>query len=100
MLETSKDLLNVVLAISVFLVAVFFSWILYQMGRALKGVNDIIKNVQEIVESAKEAVNTIKSKGAQAAGVLNLAVKAGQQIIKQVNKRKAKPKKSSDKKDK
>ena len=88
MLETSKDLLNVLIGASVLLVAVLFSWLLYQMARAVKGMNDVIDKVKNIADSVQEGIDTVKNKSSHAAAYVGLFIKGGQEILKQLQKRK------------
>ncbi len=90
MLESSKDVLNLVLGLSVLLVAVLFSWVLYQMGRMIKNVNDTMKTVQKIVKNVDEGIDNFKSKAGNAAAFLTLFVKGAQEIAKTVNKKRDK----------
>ncbi|MBT4516352.1 MAG: hypothetical protein HOC78_00450 [Candidatus Komeilibacteria bacterium] len=98
MLETSKDLLNIMLGSSALIVALLFSWLLYQTARTIKGVNDIIKVVQNIVSNIDEGVNTFKDKAGNAAAFLTVFIKGAQSILTTVNKKKTSSKKTSTKK--
>ncbi len=62
LLETSQDLLFIVLAICVLWFTVFLCWLIYQMARVLKNANDIIESVQEKLEIIVDAVMFIKEK--------------------------------------
>jgi len=98
MLENSKDLLNIMLGSSVLIVALLFSWLLYQSARAIKGVNDIIQITQNIAKNIDEGVNVFKSKAGNAAAFLTVLIKSAQSILSTVNKKKTSTKKSSSKK--
>lgn len=100
MLETSKDLLNIMLGSSVLIVALLFAWLLYQGARTIKGINDIIKIVQNIVHNIDEGVNIFKSKAGNAAAFLTVFIKGAQSILSTVNKKKTSAKKSSTTKQK
>ncbi|RJQ33332.1 hypothetical protein C4566_03640 [Candidatus Parcubacteria bacterium] len=89
MLETSKDALNLLLGFSILIVAVFFSWMIYQMGRMLKNVNDTIKGVQHIVSSIDEMINKFKDKAGDAMTYLTVLLKSGQEIMGFIKKQKA-----------
>jgi len=98
MLETSKDLLNILLGSSVLIVALLLSWLIYQTARTIKGMNDIIKIVQNIAKNIDEGVNTFKSKAGNAAAFLAVFIKGAQSILATVSKKKDSSKKSSSKK--
>lgn len=89
MLETSKDVLNLLLGVSILLVAVFISWTTYQVGRMLKNVNDTIKGVQKIVASIDELVNKFKEKSGDAMTYLTVLIKSGQEVMNLVKKAKS-----------
>lgn len=89
MLETSKDVLNLLLGFSVLIVAVFFSWMIYQMGRMLKNVNDTIKGVQNVVTSIDEIIKKFKDKAGDAMTYLTVLIKSGQEIMSFVKKQKS-----------
>jgi len=90
MLESSKDVLNLVLGFSILLVAALFSWVLYQMGRMIKNVNDTMKTVQKIVTNIDESINNFKSKAGNAAAFLTVFMKGAQEVVKTINKKRSK----------
>lgn len=98
MLETSKDLLNIMLGSSVLLVAILFSWLLYQTARTIKGINDTIKVVQKIANNIDEGVSNFKNKASNAGAFLTVFIKSAQSILEAVNKKRSSAKKSSAKK--
>jgi len=100
MLETSKDLLNIMLGSSVLLVSLLLSWLLYQVTRTIKGVNDTISIVQNLVNNIDEGVSAFKSKAGNTAAFLTVFIKSAQSILATVNKKKSSTKKSSTKKQK
>lgn len=98
MLETSKDLLNLLLGFSVTLVAVLFSWMIYEITRTIKGVNDTVKVVKNIADGIDEGVQNFKSKAGNAAAFLTVFIKSAQSILKTVNTKKSAKKNSKNKK--
>ena len=98
MFETSRDLLNLLLGFSVTLVAVLFSWVMYEIAKTIKGVNDTIKIVQKIAKGIDEGVENFKSKAGNAAAFLTVFIKSAQSILETVNKKKTAKKKTSTKK--
>ncbi|MBT6691386.1 hypothetical protein HOB10_03580 [Candidatus Parcubacteria bacterium] len=97
MLETSKDVLNLLIGFSVLWVALWFSWILYQVGRTLKGVNDTISIVKNIADNVNEGISTFKSKAGNAAAFLTVLTKAGQEFTKKVQKKRSASRKKTTK---
>lgn len=96
MFETSKDVFNLVSGFSILLVAVLFSWVLFQVGRALKGMNDTIKIVRNIAKNIDEGVNSFKSKAGNAAAVVSVLVKTGQSFLKKFQDKKTTRRKKAD----
>ena len=100
MLETSKDLLNIMLGSAVLIVALMFSWLLYQSARAIKGVNDTIQVVQNLVKNIDEGVKNFKSKAGNVAAFFTIILKSAQSILATINKKNTSDKTSSTKKQK
>jgi uncharacterized protein YoxC len=62
MLDTSKDLLYIVLSLCILWFTVFLCWLLYQAARVLKNANEIIENLTHKLELITDAVHFIKGK--------------------------------------
>lgn len=61
-IETSRDLLNVVLAFSVLWVALFLSWMLYYATQILRHANEMVEEVQDRLHELSESVGYIRDK--------------------------------------
>ncbi|MFA7315001.1 MAG: hypothetical protein WC025_03715 [Candidatus Magasanikbacteria bacterium] len=62
MFETSKDLLFVVLSLSIFWFTIFLCWLLYQAARTLRNINKITEMLTEKLELISEAVTFMRDK--------------------------------------
>ncbi len=62
MLESSQDLLYIVLALCVLWFTVFLCWLLYQAARVLKHANEVIEHLLEKLELLTDAVHFIQDK--------------------------------------
>lgn len=62
MFETSRDLLYVVLSLSIVWFTVFLCWLMYQAGRTLRNANRIIEVLLEKLELISDAVEFIRKK--------------------------------------
>ena len=62
MFETSRDLLFVVLSLCIVWFSVFLCWLLYQAGRVLKNINDIVESTTQKLEMITDAVYFIRDK--------------------------------------
>ena len=62
MFSTSQDILNLILSISVIVLAFFFCWALYYFIATAHRIHRLVKRVENSVGKAEEIVETIKSK--------------------------------------
>ena len=62
MLESSKDLLYIVLSLCILWFTIFLCWLIYQAARVLKNANEIIENLTHKLELISDAVGFIKGK--------------------------------------
>lgn len=62
MLESSRDLLYIVLSLSILWFTVFLCWLLYQAARVLRNINRITESVVEKLEMISEAVSFMRDK--------------------------------------
>ncbi len=100
MLETSKDVLNILLGVSFFLIAVWLSWVLYQVGKTLQNINKAMSMVHQAAESMHQLIDRLKEKASNIGTYLALMAKGGEQIFDFIKERQAKKSSSrSSKKD-
>ena len=97
MFETSKDILNLLLGVSVFIVAIWLSWIFYQIGKTLQNINKTMAGIQKAVESFTQLMHKVKEKTTTAGAYLTVLLKSGQQILDFVKQKKSDPKSSRKK---
>lgn len=88
MIESSKDLLYVVLAFSVLWLTIFLLWVLYYVIMMLRQMNQVIKNFRETAEKISHAVEKIKEKFECTSAYLGLIVKAVEKMVNVVTERK------------
>jgi len=62
LLQDSRDLLFIVLSLSVLWFTIFLCWLLYQAARVLRNANRIIENVTEKLELIADAVEFIRDR--------------------------------------
>ena len=62
MLETSRDILNLLLGVSIFLIAIWLSWIFYQIGRTLQNVNRTMTSIQTAFDSIGKLADKVNEK--------------------------------------
>ena len=76
MLETSKDLLNILIGVSVFIVAILLSYLFYQMASMIRNVNKTMSSIQNMVEGVNQLVKKIKEKTDSAGNYVALFIKS------------------------
>lgn len=74
-LETSQDLLYLVLSLCILWFTVFFCWLLYQAARVLKNANDIIENLTQKLELIADAVEYMREKIDKVSGHMGIVSK-------------------------
>lgn len=62
MIDTSKDLLYVVLAFSILWLTVFISWMLYYVIMTLRQINQLVTSFKEKVDKVSRVMEKIKEK--------------------------------------
>ena len=98
MLETSKDVLNILLGVSVLMLAIWLSWVLYQVGKTLQNINKAMSMVQQVAESMHQLVDRLKEKASNFGTYLALIAKGGEQIFDFVKERQNKKRSSRNSK--
>lgn len=100
MIETSKDLLFLILGLSIFILTVFLCWAIYYVIVMLKAASEIIKTFKEVVNSFKEklsrlekVINLIEEKVSHTASYLPLVAQGVNELINFLKKRKTKKEK-------
>lgn len=90
MFNTSKDILNLVLSISIFLVAATLSWLMFQMAKTFRAMNRVAEGAEKIVKAIEEGVEKFKDHTSNIATYMTVVLKTGQQILEMIqNKRSA-----------
>ena len=103
MLETSKDILNVVIAISIFGLAFFICWSGFYLAMMLRQIFKIIKEMRDRTHKIDEIIKLIKKKiehSTSSLALISEGVKKLVEVVKERAEKREKKKKKSDKKDK
>jgi uncharacterized protein YoxC len=109
MFQTSGDILNLVIAISVLLFTVFLVWTIYYVLASLKKVYKIVNELDNGVKKVLETIDTVKDKVNKSTSYLYVAGEVAKNIVnlmkdkiskdddeeKEVNEDKRKTKKST-----
>ena len=88
MIETSKDVLYIVLSFCLLWLTAFLCWALFYLTKLLKQSNEVVTEFREKMEDIIEAIEKMKDKieaGFKAAGLVSDGLKS---VIKHLSKRK------------
>lgn len=90
MLETSKDLLYIVLSFAVLWLTLFISWLLYYVIMIMRDAYKIMKSVKAKLDLAEQVLKTIKERVEHSAGHLTLLVESIGKIVEHAVEKKTK----------
>lgn len=62
MFETSKDVLNIILAISVFGFTAFVCWTIYYLARILQQLFGLVKDMRDRLQKLDDLIKAVKEK--------------------------------------
>jgi hypothetical protein len=101
MIETSKDLLYVVIALSVLGFAVFVCWSIFYLSMILRQAFKITKEMRNRLHKVDEVIKTVKEKIEHSTSYLMLIGEGVKKLVevveKRIDKREEKEKKSRKK---
>ncbi len=100
MFDTSRDVLNLIIAFSVFWLAIWLSWIFYQVGKGLKNMNNTLDSAKKVLEGIGKGVDQFRNKAGSTMASLAVLLKGGKEIYDKVQSKKttSKPRKKTRKK--
>lgn len=73
MIDTSKDILFLVIAFCVLWITVFLCWMFYYVTRILKNANEIAEEFRSRLQILTEAINYVRGKVENIHSLLNMA---------------------------
>ena len=88
-IETSKDVLYLVISLCVLWATVFLCWMFYYVIRILKNANQIVEEFRMRLQGLTEAINYIRGKVEHMSGLMALAGSGVTGLVKKVVSRKA-----------
>jgi len=103
MLETSKDLLYIVIAFCVLWFTVFLCWLMFYFISIIKNVYKIIKGIKEKIALLDDMLKNVKSKVDNSAAYVGMIANAAIKVADYVKEKKTKnsaTKKKTNKKSK
>lgn len=99
MIESSKDLLFVVLAFCILWLTIFLSWLLYYCIAIMRDAERLTRQIRGAVEKVDALAHTVKEKFEHSAASFTLIAQAAKElvvwVIEERNKKKAAGRKKS-----
>lgn len=90
MIETSKDILYLVIAFCVLWITVFLCWVFYYVTRILKNANEIAEEFRSRLQILTEAINYVRGKVENIHSLLNVTGNGMAGMVKNMVSKKAK----------
>lgn len=90
MIETSKDILYLVIAFCVLWITVFLCWMFYYVTRILKNANEIAEEFRSRLQILTEAMNYVRGKVENIHSLLNMTGSGMAGMVKNMVNKKAK----------
>lgn len=92
MLQTSQDLMFIVISFCILLFTIFIIWFLYYLIMIVRDVKRVVDNVQEKIEKTGKILELLKSKIENSSAYFVIFAKAVKEITKYVMEKKRKKK--------
>lgn len=89
-LESTKDILYLVIAISIVWITVFMCWMFYYMAKILRNANQIVEEFRVKLQTLTEAIQHVKKRIEQMSDLMTLGTNGVSGLLKKVATRKAK----------
>src|SRR3989339_1766405 len=93
LINDSRDLLNIIIALSVLLFTIFSCWAIYYLARILQQMFKVIKETRERLNKFDELVKMIKEKIEHSASYLPLIMEGVKKLVEIMRSRAKKKKK-------
>jgi mannose/fructose/N-acetylgalactosamine-specific phosphotransferase system component IID len=87
MLETSKDLLFITLALSALLLTAFSCWLIYYFIAIIRNLYDITKSFKEKMDMIDDILKNVKNAVSNTANYIGLAINGIDKIVDYVQKK-------------
>ena len=88
MLESSQDILNILLGISILWLVLWLSYLLWQLSKTLRIINKTVEGVEYALEGFNELLKKIKGKVNSTGAYFTVLLKSGQKILEMIEQKK------------
>jgi len=89
-IETSKDILYLVISFCVLWITVFLCWMFYYVTRILRNTNQIVEEFRMRLQKLTEAIEYIRGKVEHMSGLMTMATSGVTGVVKNFVSKKAK----------
>ena len=89
MLESSQDILNILLGISILWLVLWLSYLLWQLSKTLRIINKTVEGVEYALEGFNELLKKIKGKVNSTGAYFTILLKSGQKILEMIEQKKS-----------
>ncbi|MBI2426391.1 MAG: hypothetical protein HYV34_00960 [Candidatus Kerfeldbacteria bacterium] len=96
MFDTSKDLLNVVIAFSVLLFTVFLVWIMYYIVQILKQANTTLAELHSTMHKMGETLDLIRDKATSMVATISTMGAGMKEVLSFIERRRASSKRKEE----
>lgn len=90
MLETSKDILNISIAVAIVILVIFLCWAIYYLIANLRRINRISKQLERGVIKAEDLIDLLKGKIKQSSSYILVLGRLAERAIEHFISRKTK----------
>lgn len=90
MLETSKDLLLIVLAFCALWLTIFISWTFYYIAQILRQANNLIRDFRNSLSLIDKVLQTIKDKLESSSSHIAFIAEGAREVIRYLQEKKVK----------
>ena len=80
-IETSKDILYIVLAFCVLWLSIFFSWLLYYFIGMARNFYRLVQGVTDTIKKADDLIKTVKEKVEHSASYIGIFAEGIKQVV-------------------
>lgn len=81
MIETTKDILYIVISFVIILLSIFICWAIYYVAMILREAKKIIFDVRRKIELVEAVINTLKEKIEHTSSYMKLLVESAGNIV-------------------
>ncbi|MCX6744481.1 MAG: hypothetical protein NTX82_03085 [Candidatus Parcubacteria bacterium] len=81
MIETTKDILYIVISFVVLLLTIFICWVIYYVAMILREVKKIVFDVRKKIELVEAVLTTLKEKIEHTSSYMKLLVESAGNIV-------------------